>query len=353
MKNGLPFNASEESTPGIALCDWAMDGCKKGPVTAHVWDFAGQVITHALHQFFFSMRSVYVVVLAGRENNERDDAEYWLRLIKAFGTDEQGKGPPVVVALNKWDKAGYRPSVDRSALQERYPFIHSFVEVDCQTNKGISKLKAALCRVVDQLQWVREPFPATWDAVRRVLSTGRNKRAHLTYAEYRTLCASHGVTEARQQDSLAEILHHLGAALNYRNDPRLREATVLQPEWLTKNVYALVRRAEKKAGVLLQADIDVVLRREKNLAMRVYLLQIMVRFEIAYAVRAPDAPDNAQDAVERWLVPQALPDKQPVGAMVFRDIADATRLRYSYAALPLSLIHILHAQLKPMFAPAQ
>ena len=53
-----PFRESEESTPGIALCDWVMDGCKGESVTAHVWDFAGQVITHALHQFFFSVRSV-------------------------------------------------------------------------------------------------------------------------------------------------------------------------------------------------------------------------------------------------------------------------------------------------------
>jgi len=327
-----PFNETEESTPGIALCDWTMDGCKKGPVTAHVWDFAGQVITHALHQFFFSMRSVYVVVLTGRENNERDDAEYWLRLIKAFGTDEQGNGPPVVVALNKWDKPGCRPGVDRSALQERYPFIRSFVEVDCKTKKGIPKLKATLCREVDRLKWVREPFPEAWDAVRRALTTGRKKRAHLTYAEYRALCGTHGVDDEGQQDSLAEILHHLGAALNYRNDPRLREATVLQPEWLTKNVYALVRRAEKKAGVLMQADVDGALRLEKDATMRTYLLQIMERFEIAYAPSATD------DAGGLWLVPQALPDKQPEGAMGFRDAANATRLRYTYAALPEGLV---------------
>ncbi len=335
---GLPFKEGEESTPGIALCDWTMTGCKKGPVTAHVWDFAGQVITHALHQFFFSMRSVYVVVLTGRENNERDDAEYWLRLIKAFGTDAQGNGPPVVIALNKWDTTGCRPSVDRSALQERYPFIHSFVEMDCKTNKGVSKLRTALSLVVDQLPWVREPFPAAWDAVRRALRTGRNKRAHLTYAEYRALCVTHGVADAGEQDSLAEILHHLGAALNYRNDSRLREATVLQPEWLTKNVYALVRRAEKKAGILLQADVNTVLRGEKDLAMRAYLLKIMERFEIAYAVGALDPPDTQEGAVERWLVPQALPDIQPTGAMAFRDIADATRLRYSYTALPEGLV---------------
>ena len=113
---GLPFRHTEASTPGIALADWEMRGCKGGDVTAHIWDFAGQVITHALHQFFFSVRTVYVLVLTGRENSEREDAEYWLRLIKAFGTGDDGESPDVVVALNKWDVNGCRPKVDRSAL---------------------------------------------------------------------------------------------------------------------------------------------------------------------------------------------------------------------------------------------
>lgn len=326
----MPFREGEESTPGIALCDWKMTGCKGQPVTAHVWDFAGQVITHALHQFFFSVRSVYVVVLTGRENNEREDAEYWLRLIKAFGMDDAGNGPPVIIALNKWDVPGCRPRVDRGALQERYPFIRGFVEMDCKSQKGIPKLKAALCREVSRLKWVREAFPETWDAVRRALTKGGRARAHLTYSEYRALCVKHRVTDEGQQDSLAEILHNLGAALNYRKDPRLREATVLQPEWLTKNVYGLMRRAEKQAGVLKQADVDAVLHAEKDKAMRAYLVQIMERFEIAYAPKAADAGV--------WLVPQALPDNQPKAADAFRDVKDATRLRYTYQALPEGLV---------------
>ena len=105
----------------------------------------------------------------GRVNAEREDAEYWLRLIRAFGTDDAGQGPAVIVALNKWDVPGCRPKVDRRALQERYPFIRGFVEMDCQTNKGVAKLKAALSKEVDRLKWVREPFPETWDAVRLYL----------------------------------------------------------------------------------------------------------------------------------------------------------------------------------------
>jgi internalin A len=308
-----------------------MDGCKGAPVMGHVWDFAGQVITHALHQFFFSTRCVYVVVLSGRENNEREDAEYWLRLIKAFGTDENGQGPPVLVALNKWDEPGCRPKVDRGALQETYPFIRTFVETDCKTQKGIEKLKAALCREVSRSKWVREPIPESWDKVRLALSParGKKKRPHLPYSEYRTLCGKHGVTDEGEQDSLSEILHNLGTALNYRMDPRLREATVLMPDWLTENVYGLVRRAEKQNGTLKQADVDAVLRREKDPQMRRYLVHIMERFEIAYAPKVGDG---------LWVVPQALPDTQPATAATFREAKDATRLRFTYTALPEGLV---------------
>ena len=328
---GLPFHEGEASTPGIALCDWEMNDCKGGPVTAHIWDFAGQVITHSLHQFFFSSCCVYVVVLTGRENSEREDAEYWLRLIKAFGTDENGQGPPVLVVLNKWDEPGCRPKVDRGSLQETYPFIRGFVETDYKTRKGIEKLKAALCREVSRSKWVREPIQESWNEVRRALTPtkGKRRRPHLPYNEYRALCAKHGVTDVGKQDSLSEILHRLGTALNYRTDPRLREATVLMPDWLTKNVYGLVRRAEKQNGTLKQADVDAVLSREKDPKMRKYLVHLMERFEIAYTPKSSDGP---------WIVPQALPDNQPAAAASFREAENATRLRFIYTALPEGLV---------------
>ena len=324
-----PFNDDEESTSGIALSEWVMEDCKNGPVTAHVWDFAGQVMTHALHQFFFSVRSVYVLVLTGRENSEREDAEYWLRLIKAFGTDEHGEGPPVIVALNKWDLDGCRPKVDRGALQERYPFIRKFIPLDCKSGKSVKQLKSALAKEADKLEWVHEPFPGKWDTIRRKLQTGGKKKAYLPYADFRDLCEKLGEPDAGRQDSLAEILHRLGAAINYRMDQRLREATVLQPPWLTRNVYALMRKAEKLNGLLKREDIDKTLYRIKDEAMRKYLIRIMERFEIAFT--RPNAPNV-------WVVPQALPDEQPTGTADFATIEEATRLRYSYQALPEGLV---------------
>ena len=177
---------------------------------------------------------------------------------------------------------------------------------------------------------MREPFKASWDEVRRTLSKSGNTAAYLTYDEYRKLCKDHEITDGREQDSLAEVLHNLGSALNYRNDPRLREATVLKPQWLTKNVYTLVRKAEKQAGVLKQADVDVALVRVTKSEMRRYLVRLMERFELAYPSRTSGAAP--------WLVPQALPDVQPKGAEGFAAITDATRLRYTYQALPEGLV---------------
>lgn len=334
------FHKDEKETPGIAITDWIMEGCPGGgPVTAHVWDFAGQVITHAMHQFFFSTRTVYVLVLTGRENAERDDAEYWLRLIAAFGTErmraaadnETTNGPPVIVALNKWDDPGSgRARLDRAALRERHRFIVDFIETDCATKRGLKDLHAKLAETVGAMKWVREGFPAKWAGVKDKLRA--NSNPHLGYDVFRRICRAEGVADEEEQDSLATALHALGVALNYREDERLRFASVLKPRWLTENVYALMRHAEKKAGVLPRGALSRVLRAEKDGAMRRFLVDMMVRFELAYPLA-----DEGEEP-DRWLVPQALPDDQPSGADEFRTAEEATRLRFSYRALPTNIV---------------
>ncbi len=44
-------------------------------ITAHIWDFGGQEFLHQTHQFFFSQRSIYLVVLSGRQGRPMQEAE--------------------------------------------------------------------------------------------------------------------------------------------------------------------------------------------------------------------------------------------------------------------------------------
>ncbi|MEN9975472.1 MAG: hypothetical protein RLZZ282_1478, partial [Verrucomicrobiota bacterium] len=329
----LPFRDHEESTPGIALSDATLDGHGGLPVTAHVWDCSGQAITHALHPMFFSARALFVLVLAGHDARDANDAHYWLRLIETHGTDDSGHGPSVVVALNQWNVPGGRSEVDRAELRARFPFIRGFVEMDCKGKKGVPVLKATLSRELERMPWVREPIPESWDAVRRALSETL-KWSQLSDAAYRELCIECGVIDEGQQDYLAEILHHLGCALNDRNDPRLPEPTTRHPESLTRHVYALIHRASRQSGVLTQTDVESLLYTEKDAAHRASLMNHLERLEIVRPVQSA--------AGDRWLVPAAMP---PAPALdVFADAADASPLRFTYQNMPPTLVERLIAR---------
>ena len=325
----LPFHEREESTPGIALCDMTLEPADGAPVTVHVWDFTGQESTRPLHPFFFSGHALYVVVLSGKEHRERDDAEYGLRLIRDFGADDHGQLPPVIVAMNQWNVPGCRPEVDRNALRDQYPFIRGFVEMDCKTKKGIPVLKAALCRELERMPWVREPFPEEWDAVRHTLAASGTRWTHLTSDAYHALCAEHGVRDQGQQDYLADFLHHLGTALNFRNHPRLHDDTTLNPEWLTKHTYALRLRAQLHAGILTQADLELALYQESDGTARQCLMRFLETIGIARELRS---------ATGGWLVPDALPESPPAPVDDFRHAEDDLRMRHIYQSLPDSLI---------------
>ena len=270
------FIESEPETKGIDIRPWEL-ACGKDTVRAHVWDFAGQVITHATHQFFLSHRSVYVLVLTGREDSKKLDAEYWLRLIRAFGT-EPGTGgtSPVIAALNKWELAECK--VDRNALQEKYRFIVGFVETDCRSGLGLTALKKLIRETVDGMSSVREAFPQAWFAIKEHLAT--MKADYVSYGEFREQCRKLGESDAGAQDSLASVLHRLGLALNYADYERLREATVLTPPSVTKGIYTLLRDAAGDRGTMTLADVERVLPQKPE--MRRYLVELMRRFDLAF-----------------------------------------------------------------------
>jgi internalin A len=313
----LPYRDGEASTPGVALSDWTLEGIGEDPVKVHVWDFSGQPVTHPLHPFFFSPRNLYLLVLSGRGHHERDDAEYWLRMVQAHATDPNGQGPAVIVALNQWNVPGGRPEVDRIALRERFPFIRGFVEMDCKVKKGIPALKTAIFRELERMPWVREPFPAEWDQVRRAVACEN----HLTESGFRERCLEHGVKDQGQQDYLSELLHHLGIALNEPGDPALMESG-----WLVKHLYPLLHRAQNQAGILKPADLERLLLTESDEAGRALLMKVLERLGVAVAGSGV------------WLLPHTQAEREPAGLADFRQDAAAIRRRYTYQTFPEPLL---------------
>jgi len=306
----------KHKTKGIKVSDWQIqDGAET--ITAHVWDFGGQEIMHGTHQFFLTERALYVVVLAGREDREDEDAEYWLKMIGAFGGNA-----PVVVVLNKIRE--HRFEVNEEALKEKYPNIIGFFETDCRKNVGIAKVRKAIEAKVPQMEDVKKVFPAAWYVIKQELPS--RAANFVSFDAFRKVCAELGEKNAKEQEQLAHFLHILGIALNYRDDPRLSETSVLNPHWVTGGIYALINDSKimERRGVLRRSDLARVLSKQDYPEEKHdFLLLLMKKFELCFPL---------DDDGKEWLVPDLLSKKGPKLGKEF-DPKTALCFEYHYESL--------------------
>jgi internalin A len=325
--NRLVRNVFEDTskTQGISITQWPIR-LKGEDVRLHVWDFGGQEIMHATHQFFLTERSLYLLVLSGRQGGEDAEAEYWLQLIESFGGDS-----PVIVVLNKISEHPF--DLNRRALQGKYPTVRDFIRVDCKDGTGIDDLSGAIHRETDVLKDLRTAFPASWVAIKDRLSNMAEKgENYISFERYRELCAELGEKDAEAQEALAGYLHSLGIALNYKDDPRLHDINVLSPHWVTNGIYRILNWPELEArkGELRLCDLAAVLdSKAYPTTKHVFLLDLMKKFEICF--------EFADDPKRRYLLPELLGKEEPAVTGEF-DPAECLNFQYHYNILPEGLL---------------
>jgi internalin A len=291
----------------------------KSLYTGHAWDFGGQEFLHHTHQFFFSTRSIYVIVVMGRVGGVDAEAEYWLRLVRTYG-----QGSPVVLVKNQIK--AHRFEIDEFTLRERYPEIKAVVETDCDPRQGIKKLHDTLAGLAGKVEGVKQKIDPRWAKVRTGLE--EMEANFIPFNGYQQICAEEEVVEQNEQEVLATILNCLGIALNYRDDPRLRDTSVLKPQWLVDGIYGVLRWMQKQkalTGVVRKDDLSKALPKKKlyPVEMHGYLLELMVKFELCFEL---------DGAAGRYLVPGMLSPNQPVELKRFMG-KEARRVQFRYTEL--------------------
>jgi internalin A len=318
------YDSEEKKTDGIAITPWLVQ-VGTDQVRLNIWDFGGQEIMHATHQFFLTKRSLYLLVLNALEGEQDANVEYWLQLIESFGA-----ASPVLVVINKVKDHAF--DLNRRGLQAEFPAIRSFFQTDCDAQIGLEELQQAILHETDRLEHLRDPFPASWFTVKDTLanlpkSEGQN---FIPFARYQQICAQNGVQEATSQKTLVGFLHDLGIVVNFRDDPRLAETHVLNPEWVTNGIYKILN-AETLAhqqGELRLAELPGVLdAAEYPKAMHLYLLDLMRKFELCY---------EFYESAGHCLVPELLGKEEPD----LNEFAapDALRFEYRYNIVPEGLL---------------
>lgn len=282
-------------TPGIRIAKWpvTIDGEEK---RAHVWDFGGQEIMHGTHRFFMTERALYLVLLSRRENLEDRDAEYWLSLVRSFAGDV-----PVIVLLHKCDSGLIE--VNRRLLREKYGESIAFLETDSATGTGIRELKEKICQLAGALPGLQTKWPRAWHQVKEELP-GAQKN-WMTFEEFCAFCSERGVPERKDQEAMAESLHDLGLMLAYRREEALRGFGVLNPQWVTNGIYAVLNApALKEAGGRFTVDdlASVLVEAEYPRTLHPYLLALMRKFKLCHPL---------DDAGTKFLIPELLTKEEP------------------------------------------
>jgi small GTP-binding protein len=64
------LDIKQKSTEGIDIIRWEFQHNGK-PFRVNIWDFGGQEIYHATHQFFLTERSLYTLLIDNRRNRAK------------------------------------------------------------------------------------------------------------------------------------------------------------------------------------------------------------------------------------------------------------------------------------------
>ncbi len=316
------FNKREKTTEGIKINDWACALTRKEEVTVHIWDFGGQEMMHATHQFFLTRRSLYLLVLNRRTGGVDREADYWFRMIRAFG----GPDAPVIVVLNKQKSEPF--DVNREGWLQKYKGnIKGFVSTDCEDKRSIRELKRSITGELRAMESLKARFPRRWFAIKNELS--QMAADHISFESYRALCQKHGEADPANQTLLAGFLHDLGIALNYRQDQRLSFNYILKPEWVTNGIYALLHAFVRNNGVFTQTEAGRVLGRISYSSEDThFILGLMERFELSFPLG---------DKHNRVLMPELLEDQQPKEAATFK-ASECLNFGYKYTILSEGLL---------------
>lgn len=316
------YEPHKPKTEGIDVKIWNIN-INDNHIRLNVWDFGGQEIMHATHQFFLTRRSLYILVLDSRLDEQENRVEYWLKIIQSFGA-----GSPVIVVCNKCDQQAM--DLDWKGLERRHPSIRGFVRrVSCETEEGIPELRSLIEYEVNNLDHIHDMLLPQWFAVKQALQ--ELDHDYISYSEYKDICNSNNILDDLGQRSLIAFLHDIGVVLHFRDHPILEDTNVLSPKWVTRAVYKILnsRYLFDNKGVLeREALVDILdpmlYPREKH----TFIIDMMRKFELSFQF------EGYTYGNDKYLVPDLLYREEPdTGTW-----NDSLAFQYQYDVLPGSVI---------------
>jgi internalin A len=323
-----PLPAEDESTRGIDILEAGFPRADGTRFRLNVWDFGGQQVYHATHQFFLTKSSLYVLVDDTRKNDTSvhdRGFKYWLEVVEALSDRS-----PVLIFQN--EKGGRSKTIDEAGIKGRFPNVRHVYRGDLARSNAASELGRAIELVVQELPHVGEALPAQWLAIRDALDRRGREVPYISQDDYFEIYRQHLPFDREKALALSRYLHELGAFLHFQDDRQLRYLVILRNDWATEAVFRVMddEQVKARAGRFTAADCDRIWASDDHADKQRELLSLMEKFELCY--RLADS--------EQWLAPQLLAPSAPSGLDRGAHPTDLT-LQHRYEFMPAGLVNRL------------
>ncbi|QOY88962.1 COR domain-containing protein [Paludibaculum fermentans] len=324
---GLSLPTEQETTRGIAIHRHEFDLPNGRRFRLNVWDFGGQEIYHATHQFFLTRRSLYLLVDDTRKDQKSvsdPGFKYWLELIDVFGEHS-----PVLIFQN--EKGGRSKAIDMAGIAGRYDNVKQRYAGNLELSGSATSLREGIEFFASHLDHIGEELPARWIQVRADVEARARQVPYIPESEFFEIYGRHLELDRTKARHLSRYLHDLGVFLHFQDDRLLTRTVILQNEWATEAVFRILddETVKAKRGRFDDGDCERLWRDSVYAEMHPELLALMQRFELCYELRDSQPPT--------WLAPQLLPPSKPEGLAEWGQPEDLV-LRYCYAFLPKGII---------------
>ena len=225
-----------ESTKGIDIHRHDFKMADGTGFRLNVWDFGGQEIYHATHQFFLTKRSLYVLLDDTRKDhkNVHDEGfKYWLEAVDMFG----GHSPVLIFQNEKSDRS---KQIDIGGIKGKFDNVQGVWQGNLEHPGTADKLREAIEHFAKNLSHVGEELPAKWVSIRSKLEEMSKDKPYISQQEYFKVYGEYLEFDRTKALHLSQYLHDLGVFLHFQDDALLTRIVILQNNWATEAVFKML-----------------------------------------------------------------------------------------------------------------
>ncbi len=326
----------DERTRGIDIDQYSFQLKNQETYKAHIWDFGGQNIQYALHRFFMTENSLYILMTESR--NERDkNFMYWFQNIDLFG----GKNSPILIVMNLMhgDRGA---NIDIASYVSEFKKIinNEILEVNLlnpEQDNCLQKLRTIVEQQLENLPHIRKPVFRCWLDVREaLLSEAKDNKNFIDMKRYEEICDNNGVNGEEHRKLVGRYLHNLGIVLWYHDKDYLRNIMILKPMWAITAIYKIIddKKIQDNKGKFDNTDLDSLWNEVSYKFSKDELTSMLKVFKICFQRRYKN----------EYIVP-ALMEANPPAIAKGWDNSGCTTVTFEYVFMPKGIANQLTADL--------